>query len=66
MKKLWHFEIVKIGQNLHLNMEGFRRAGHIYMRYTFYRAEEIAIIILCKCIAGPIKNYSSTVASMLI
>ena len=29
MSKLWHFEIVKIGQNLYANMEGFRRAGHI-------------------------------------
>ena len=25
------FEIVKMGQNLHTNMEGFRRAGHIYI-----------------------------------
>ena len=33
MKKLWHFEIIKIGQNLHVNMEGFRRAGHI--RYAY-------------------------------
>ena len=29
MRKLWHFEIVKIGQKLHANMEGFRKAGHI-------------------------------------
>ena len=28
--KLWHFKIVKVGQNLHANMEGFRRASHIY------------------------------------
>ena len=31
MKKLWHFEIVKIGQNLHANMEGFHRAGQIFL-----------------------------------
>ena len=30
MYKLWHFKIVKIGQNLHANMKGFCRAGHIY------------------------------------
>ena len=27
---MWNFEIVKIGQNLHANMEGFRRASHMY------------------------------------
>ena len=31
MKKLWYFEIVKMSQNLHANMVGFRRAGHIYI-----------------------------------
>ena len=30
MYKLWHFKIVKIGHNLHANMEDFHRAGHIY------------------------------------
>ena len=29
MYKVWHLKIVKIGQKLHANMEGFRRAGHI-------------------------------------
>ena len=27
--KLWHFKIVKIGQNFNANMEGFHRASHI-------------------------------------
>ena len=27
--KLQHFKHLKIGKNLHANMEGFRRAGHI-------------------------------------
>ena len=30
--KLWHFKIVKVGQNLHANMDGFCgfcRASHI-------------------------------------
>ena len=30
MFKLWHFKVVKIGQNLHANMEGFCRASHIF------------------------------------
>ena len=34
MRKLRHFEMVKIGQNLHANMEGFRRAGHTYILST--------------------------------
>ena len=29
------FEIVKIGENLHENIEGFRRAGHIYICYKY-------------------------------
>ena len=29
MYRLWHFKLVKIGQILHTNMEGFHRAGHI-------------------------------------
>ena len=28
--KLCDFKVLKIGQNLHANMEGFRRASHIY------------------------------------
>ena len=28
VKELWHFKILKMGQNLHANMEGFRRASH--------------------------------------
>ena len=31
VKELRHFQVLKIGQNLHANMEGFRRAGHIIM-----------------------------------
>ena len=27
--ELWHFQVLKMGQNLHANMEGFRRAVHI-------------------------------------
>ena len=32
MRKLWNFEMVKTGQNLHANIEGFRKAGHIYFK----------------------------------
>ena len=28
--KLYDFKVLKLGQNLHANMEDFRRAGHIY------------------------------------
>ena len=29
VKELWHFKVLKLGQNLHANMEGFHRASHI-------------------------------------
>ena len=31
MLKLWDLQIIKIGQNLRVNMEGFCKAGHIYI-----------------------------------
>ena len=31
IEKLCKFEVLKLGQNLHANMEGFCRAGHIYI-----------------------------------
>ena len=30
MVRVMTFKVVKMGQNLHENMEGFRRAGHNY------------------------------------
>ena len=29
VKELCNYKFLKMGQNLHANMEGFRRAGHI-------------------------------------
>ena len=31
VKELCNYKVLKVGQNLHANMEGFRRAGHIYI-----------------------------------
>ena len=45
MSKLWHFEIVKIGQNLHVSMEGFRRAGHIYSMYLILQVLPMHVYI---------------------
>ena len=30
VRELWDFKFLKMGQNLHANMEGFRRASHIF------------------------------------
>ena len=30
VRELRHFKVLKMGQNLYANMEGFRRAGHKY------------------------------------
>ena len=36
VKKLRHFKVLKMGQNLYENMEGFRRASHIYKTNRHY------------------------------
>ena len=33
IQKLCKFKVLKLGQNLHANMEGFRRASHILAVY---------------------------------
>ena len=32
--ELWDLKFLKMGQNLHANMEGFRRASHNYNYYN--------------------------------
>ena len=54
MRKLWNFEMVKTGQNLHANMEGFHRAGHIYTHEYMYICVHIEYI--------PIREFSKQLA----
>ena len=35
VKELCNYKGLKMGQNLHANMKGFRRAGHIYVLHMF-------------------------------
>ena len=42
-----------MGQNLHANMEGFRRASHIYISNNIYLTGAAVLINVCASLVGP-------------
>ena len=46
VKELCHYKVLKMGQNLHANMEVFRRASHIYALTLYNISNEYKVVYL--------------------
>ena len=44
MRKLCKFEVLKLGQNLHADMEGFHRASHVFSMNEHHSYVQIQIV----------------------